>query len=239
MEKGTQKQYSELIKDQSNLESERLSKKYTIIQEESLLESYKSKLQTIKNTMEQKKSYYDSLVSKSATTTDEVATQKNAEKDYNNSVIENNNAISQYSVQNIKIAKLEDELSTLQSKFSSNAKFIKDNINVKDAFSINNNTLTYGAHRQVEGCSKAVIGWEPYGARLLADTLDYFRHNCNVPSSDPTLEPLTKVTIYQKPTIFTDCGKACQFAKWLKDAKENSKELKINLHKPWQVNGTK
>lgn len=238
MDRDLRLQYSELIKSQDNLESERLNKKFTLVSEESLLESYKNKMQTAKNTMEQKKLYYEQLVANGAESTETIALQKNAETDYNNSVTENNNAINQYNVQKIKLDKLQDELDVIQSKFSSNAKIIKNNFNVKGSFSMTNNTVTYGANRMIDGCEKATIGWNPYGAKLLADTLNYFRNNCNTTPDTQDYSKITSIEVYQPPTIFKDCSKWCEHMKWLTNAKNLSKNLHLDLNKSYQKNGT-
>ena len=237
LDRSQKNQYSELNKEQDNLESERLNKKYSLVQEETLLKSYENVLHATKNTMEQKKLYYEQLVANGAESTETIALQKNAEKAYNDSVTANNNAINQYNVQKIKIDKIRSELDALQKKISSNAK-IQSSFNVKGAFSMTNNTVTYGANRIIDGCTKATIGWNPYGAKLLADTLDYFRNNCNNISNNSDLDDITSISVYQPPTIFTDCGKWCEHMKWLTDAKIKAKTLHLDLNKPYQ-NGTR
>jgi hypothetical protein len=188
--------------------------------------------------MEQKKLLWQQLIANGAESTETIALQKNAEKDYNNAVTVHNNAVNQYNVQQIKTGKMKSELDILESKISASAKIIRDNFNFQSAFTVTNNTISYGANRIIDGCTTATIGWEPYGARLLADTLNYFRNNCNVKSEDPSLDDLTRITVYQPPTIFTDCGKWCEHVKWLTNAKEKAKTLHLDLNKPYQ-NGTK
>src|SRR3990167_5965327 len=73
IDQNLQKQYSELLKSQDNLESERLNKKYSLVNDESLLSSYKNKMQATKNTMEQKKLYWQQLVANGAESTETIA----------------------------------------------------------------------------------------------------------------------------------------------------------------------
>ena len=236
-----QKQYSEKQKEQNILESDKLNKKYTLLQEESLLAGYKTKMQNTKNNMELKKSYYESLIITNAQTTEKIALEKNAQKSYNDAVTENSNAISQYQTQQIKIDKIKSELVTMTNKFRENNNYIKTSLSKASttALSMPNNTISYNANRIITGCTEATIGWVPYGAKLLAETLDYFRHDCKTDISNSTLNKVTKVEIYQKPTIFTDCGKACEYTKWLKQAKIDSKSLQLGNKKTSLINGSK
>jgi hypothetical protein len=77
-----------------------------------------------------------------------------------------------------------------------------------------NNTITYGVDRHINGCNNAVIGWNPHGDELLADTWNYFYNNCGTTTSFNNT-----VSTYYPPTIFTDCHRWCEHLKWVEEAK--------------------
>ena len=78
----------------------------------------------------------------------------------------------------------------------------------------NDGTLTYGVDRSLNGCNSAVIGWNPYGDELLADTWNYFYSNC---STETTFNDT--ISTYYPQTEFTDCHSWCEHLNWIEKAK--------------------
>jgi hypothetical protein len=83
---------------------------------------------------------------------------------------------------------------------------------------MNNNTLTFGSDRKIDGCSSAIIGWNPHGEDLVADTWNFFYNNC---AEESTID--TTITNYFTPTNFNECFTQCEYMKWIANAKESAK----------------
>ena len=78
----------------------------------------------------------------------------------------------------------------------------------------------HGFH--IDGCSSAQIGWKENGAQVLADMVNHFYRDC---AGTFPHDPVEK--IYIPRTVFTDCGKWCEYTKWMADAKERSKDISL------------
>ena len=85
-----------------------------------------------------------------------------------------------------------------------------------------NNTISYGVDRKIDGCHSAVIGWKPYGDELLADTWNYFYNNCSEETS-----MVDTISQYLEPTPFTGCHSHCEYINWVNNAKQMAKEILI------------
>lgn len=80
------------------------------------------------------------------------------------------------------------------------------------------NTFSYGSDRKINGCSGAVIGWNPLGDDLMVDTWNYFYNNCSEESDIDTT-----ITNIVTSTYLNECFKQCEYLEWLNNAKESAK----------------